>query len=213
MSSSKFSSGQGQQSSTISFAAPNSRKGYSSGKAETEFREEDEYSGFAISEDGIDSDYHGSGNSGSMASLDQEVQPSGNSSANNDKNATKSKKNQTAAEPPTRKFISSRLKKREFHLTPDQVNEIKEAFDLFDTDGSGNISSKEWRVAMRSMGFEPTKEESRAMLAEMDKDGSGTIDFEEFLEMVKKRLVSAHIKACPLACFNTCYFATVFKKS
>ncbi|KAJ3299449.1 hypothetical protein HDU76_006305, partial [Blyttiomyces sp. JEL0837] len=77
---------------------------------------------------------------------------------------------------------------RTFQLTPEQANEIKEAFDLFDTDGSGSITNKEWRVAMRAMGFEPTKEESRIMLAEMDKDNSGTIDYEEFLGMVTKRL-------------------------
>ncbi|KAI8831577.1 hypothetical protein BC829DRAFT_366138, partial [Chytridium lagenaria] len=60
-----------------------------------------------------------------------------------------------------------------------------------DTDGSGSITRKEWRVAMRAMGFEPSKDELRLMLQEMDKDGSGTIDFEEFLAMVSKRLVSS----------------------
>ena len=33
-------------------------------------------------------------------------------------------------------------------LTEDEIEEIKEAFDLFDTDGSGSIDPKELRAAM-----------------------------------------------------------------
>ena len=36
-------------------------------------------------------------------------------------------------------------------LTEEQKQEIKEAFDLFDTDGSGSIDSKELKVAMRAL--------------------------------------------------------------
>ena len=39
-------------------------------------------------------------------------------------------------------------------LTEDEIDEIKEAFDLFDTDGSGSIDPKELRAAMQSLGFE-----------------------------------------------------------
>lgn len=43
-------------------------------------------------------------------------------------------------------------------LTEEQKQEIKEAFDLFDTEGVGYIDSKELKVAMRALGFEPKKE-------------------------------------------------------
>ena len=39
-------------------------------------------------------------------------------------------------------------------LTEDEIDEIKEAFDLFDTDGSGSIDPKELRAAMQSLGCE-----------------------------------------------------------
>ena len=39
-------------------------------------------------------------------------------------------------------------------LTEDEIEEIKEAFDLFDTDGSGSIDPKELKAAMQSLGFE-----------------------------------------------------------
>ena len=73
-------------------------------------------------------------------------------------------------------------------LTEEQRQEIKEAFDLFDTDGSGSIDSKELKVAMRALGFEPRKEEVKRMISEMDKDGSGTIEYPEFEEMMASKM-------------------------
>ena len=73
-------------------------------------------------------------------------------------------------------------------LSDEQKQEIKEAFDLFDTDGSGTIDAKELKVAMRALGFEPKKEEIRKMIADADRDGSGVIDFPEFLDMMTQKM-------------------------
>uniref|UniRef100_A0ACD6A5P5 Uncharacterized protein n=2 Tax=Avena sativa TaxID=4498 RepID=A0ACD6A5P5_AVESA len=73
-------------------------------------------------------------------------------------------------------------------LTAHKRKEIKEAFDLFDTDGSGTIDPKELNVAMRALGFEMTPEEIKQMIAEVDKDGSGTIDLEEFVHMMTGKM-------------------------
>merc|ERR1712137_1053583 len=67
--------------------------------------------------------------------------------------------------------------KRTAGLTEEQKQEIREAFDLFDTDGSGTIDAKELK-----------KEEIKKMIADIDKDGSGTIDFEEFLQMMTAKM-------------------------
>lgn len=53
-------------------------------------------------------------------------------------------------------------------LTEEQKHEIREAFDLFDADGSGKIDAKELKVAMRALGFEPKREELKRMIAEVD---------------------------------------------
>lgn len=58
-------------------------------------------------------------------------------------------------------------------LTEDQRQEIKEAFDLFDTDGSGTIDTKELKVAMRALGFEPRKEELRLLLLAVASSSAG----------------------------------------
>merc|ERR1712182_193975 len=64
------------------------------------------------------------------------------------------------------------------------------AFDLFDTDGSGSIDSKELKVAMRALGFEPKKEEIQKMISDVDDDGSGTIEYEEFLKMMTHKILN-----------------------
>ena len=39
-------------------------------------------------------------------------------------------------------------------LSADEIMEIKEAFDLFDSDGGGTIDPAELKAAMTSLGFE-----------------------------------------------------------
>ncbi|KAL0535959.1 hypothetical protein IC582_024889 [Cucumis melo] len=73
-------------------------------------------------------------------------------------------------------------------LTPQKKQEIKEAFELFDTDGSGTIDAKELNVAMRALGFEMTEEQIRQMIADVDKDGSGAIDYDEFEYMMTAKI-------------------------
>lgn len=46
------------------------------------------------------------------------------------------------------------------------------------------------QVAMRALGFEPKKEEIKKMIADIDKAGSGTIDFSDFLSMMTLKMVS-----------------------
>merc|ERR1712125_135835 len=88
-----------------------------------------------------------------------------------------------------RRFNAGGKKQKE--LTEEQKQEIKEAFDLFDTDGSGEIDSKELKVAMRALGFEPKKEEIQKMISDVDDDGSGTIGYEEFLKMMTHKILKA----------------------
>jgi len=80
--------------------------------------------------------------------------------------------------------------KKNKELSDEQKQEIKEAFDLFDTDGSGEIDSKELKVAMRALGFEPKKEEIQKMISDVDDDGSGTIGYEEFLKMMTHKILN-----------------------
>merc|ERR1711990_1033640 len=73
-------------------------------------------------------------------------------------------------------------------MTDEQKAEVKEAFDLFDTDGSGAIDAKELKVAMQALGFEPTAAEVAKMVQDIDVDGNATIEFEEFVEMMEGKM-------------------------
>merc|ERR1711924_481026 len=73
-------------------------------------------------------------------------------------------------------------------LSAEQKAEVKEAFDLFDTDGSGAIDAKELKVAMQALGFEPTQSEINKMVSEIDIDGNATIEFEEFVELMEGKM-------------------------
>jgi len=73
-------------------------------------------------------------------------------------------------------------------LTNEQIEEFKEAFLLFDRDNDGFITTKELGTVMRSLGQSPTEHELQDMINEVDTDGSGTIDFPEFLQMMAKKM-------------------------
>eukprot|EP00658_Telonema_sp_P-2_P080734 TRINITY_DN80_c0_g1_i8.p1 TRINITY_DN80_c0_g1~~TRINITY_DN80_c0_g1_i8.p1 ORF type:complete len:289 (-),score=107.37 TRINITY_DN80_c0_g1_i8:177-1043(-) len=73
-------------------------------------------------------------------------------------------------------------------LTEEQIAEFKEAFSLFDKDGDGTITTKELGTVMRSLGQNPTQAELQDLINEVDADGSGTIDFPEFLNLMVRKM-------------------------
>uniref|UniRef100_A0A671QSU2 Centrin, EF-hand protein, 2 n=1 Tax=Sinocyclocheilus anshuiensis TaxID=1608454 RepID=A0A671QSU2_9TELE len=87
-------------------------------------------------------------------------------------------------------------------LTEEQRQEIREAFELFDTDGSGHIEVKELKVAMRALGFEPKKEEIKKMIAEVDKDATGKISFSDFMTVMTQKMAEKDSKEEILKAFR-----------
>eukprot|EP01115_Flamella_aegyptia_P002558 TRINITY_DN136648_c0_g1_i1.p1 TRINITY_DN136648_c0_g1~~TRINITY_DN136648_c0_g1_i1.p1 ORF type:complete len:152 (+),score=64.12 TRINITY_DN136648_c0_g1_i1:68-523(+) len=73
-------------------------------------------------------------------------------------------------------------------LTEEQIQELKEAFQLFDRDGDGLITSKELGTVMKSLGQNPSEQELHDMIHEVDANGNGMIDFPEFLEMMSNKM-------------------------
>ena len=50
---------------------------------------------------------------------------------------------------------------------------------------------QELGVVLRSMGQNPSEQELKEMISEMDEDNSGTVDFEEFVILMKKKTEDA----------------------
>ena len=86
------------------------------------------------------------------------------------------------------KRVTGRGRPSRVELTEDQRLEIKEAFDIFDSDKSGSIDRHELRVAMRAMGFEVSKQEIMEIMDAKDPDGTGAINFAAFQEVVGERM-------------------------
>ena len=68
-------------------------------------------------------------------------------------------------------------------LTEAEIEEVREAFNLFDVDGSGRIDPKELKEAMISLGYTNNNAVISDMIADLDKDGMGELDFDEFLNI------------------------------
>lgn len=77
---------------------------------------------------------------------------------------------------------SKRKKRRE--LTEEQKQEIKEAFELFDTDKDKFIDYHELKVAMRALGFEVKKADVLKILRENDRDETGKISFDDYNDVM-----------------------------
>lgn len=89
-----------------------------------------------------------------------------------------------------------------FELNEEQKTDIKEAFDLFDTEGNGFIETKELKVAIRALGFEPKKEEIKKMIAEIDKEGTGKLSYEDFLQLMTMKMAEKDTKEEILKAFR-----------
>ena len=87
-------------------------------------------------------------------------------------------------------------------LTKAQQDEVQEAFELLDANGSGTIEVKELRVALRALGFEPAKEEIKRLISDLtntgsgkdrgeregNKEGSVPIDYNDFLGIMTTKM-------------------------
>ncbi|KAJ6640102.1 Troponin C, partial [Pseudolycoriella hygida] len=62
--------------------------------------------------------------------------------------------------------------------------ELKEAFRLYDKDGNGFIPISSLREILGALDDQLTGEQLNEMIAEIDTDQSGTVDFDEFMEMM-----------------------------
>lgn len=66
----------------------------------------------------------------------------------------------------------------------DEEKELRQAFTLFDKRGCGYICASDIRAILQCMGEDLTEEEIDEMIAEVDIDGDGRIDYDEFIACV-----------------------------
>ena len=76
-------------------------------------------------------------------------------------------------------------------LSSEEVDEIKQAFDLFDTNGTGKIDPKELKAAMQSLGFDSKNPTISQLIADLDtpeSERNGGITFDDFVDAINDKL-------------------------
>ena len=76
-------------------------------------------------------------------------------------------------------------------LSNEEVDEIKQAFDLFDTNGTGKIDPKELKAAMQSLGFDSKNPMIYQLIADLDTpeaERNGGINFDDFVDAINDKL-------------------------
>ncbi|KAK9687625.1 EF-hand domain pair [Popillia japonica] len=64
------------------------------------------------------------------------------------------------------------------------TQELKEAFRLYDREGNGYITTATLKEILAALDDNLTSSDLDGIIAEIDTDGSGTVDFDEFMEMM-----------------------------
>lgn len=73
-------------------------------------------------------------------------------------------------------------------LSEEKIAEFRCAFELFDKDKNGSITIKELGTVIENLGQTPSEIDLKEMIKEVDLDGNGEIDFNEFLVLMASKM-------------------------
>ncbi|KAI0985931.1 hypothetical protein GJ496_001014 [Pomphorhynchus laevis] len=76
---------------------------------------------------------------------------------------------------------------QEYQLSQEQISEIKQVFNMYDRDKSGSIPTNTLGEVMKNLGHNLKYEELQECIEVVDEDGSGSVDWEEFLALMAKK--------------------------
>ncbi|XP_062230277.1 uncharacterized protein LOC133927981 [Phragmites australis] len=85
--------------------------------------------------------------------------------------------------------ISNGIKRSIDQKSKEQINDsVPGVFNLFNKDGDGTITTKELGTVMRSLGQSPKEVELQDMVEEVDTNGSGAINLQQFLTLLAHKM-------------------------
>ncbi|XP_049412366.1 probable calcium-binding protein CML16 [Solanum stenotomum] len=65
-----------------------------------------------------------------------------------------------------------------------QLKQLKEIFGRFDLDHDGSLTQLELAALLRALGLKPTGDQIHTLLANMDNNGNGFIEFDELVNAI-----------------------------
>lgn len=71
-------------------------------------------------------------------------------------------------------------------FSDDELDELHEAFELFDMDGNGGITQQEMATVMRSFGQDVHPAVLSPLFRQADHNRDGKLQFSEFLHLVRE---------------------------
>jgi len=107
-----------------------------------------------------------------------------------EKNATNSPKSEETRDAHVSEEVKPARKtgRRKSQLDKNEIRQLKEAFAYFDSNHTGEISTQEIGKVMKTVGFEVNEEELGDVMHDIDANGDGHMDFDEFVVMMDRRM-------------------------
>jgi len=77
-------------------------------------------------------------------------------------------------------------------LSQEQIQDLKEAFAMFDKDGSDTIEASELAMVLQSLGDRTSQTVSQDVLDAFDTDSNRRISFDEFIKVMASKLTKSN---------------------
>ncbi|KAG8339911.1 EF hand domain [Trypanosoma vivax] len=80
--------------------------------------------------------------------------------------------------------------------------QLRQAFDLFDTDGTGRINPQDVKVALSALGYDVNKEELNQLLRHVGASSSGVMDFNDFYSVLVAKMMQRESRSEAIRAFK-----------
>ena len=99
-------------------------------------------------------------------------------------------------------FGNSINNNQRFTLTEDQINLLKEAFDLFDMEKTGQIDFHELKLTLKAFGFKISKEEMLNINYKLDPEETNKVSYEQFINFMTEKFSERNPKEEAILAFD-----------
>ncbi|ESW10348.1 hypothetical protein PHAVU_009G201700 [Phaseolus vulgaris] len=69
-------------------------------------------------------------------------------------------------------------------LKVNQLRQLRDIFEKFDTDSDGSLTNMELAALLGSLGLKPSSEQIHVLLTNMDSNGNGFVEFDELVDAI-----------------------------